>query len=303
MKILLIGSTGQLGREIIKSSPKNFDLVYPSKINFDLSNASQCYEYILDTLPDWVINSGAYTNVDKAETEKEIVYEINAKGPQSIAKALSKTNGKLIQISTDYVFNGEQNTPYKIDKKICPMNYYGFSKAAGEKFIQNLMPENNKVCIIRTSWLMSPYGNNFATKMMKLLHDRDEVKVVYDQISSPTTTTSLAKAIWKTIELNNLFSLTKKIFPRIIHFSNSGIASWYDVAEAIGEIGIKTGLIKKMATLIPIESCEYQSAALRPKYSVLESNQTKKFLNIKNLYWRTALLEDFKSFLNLQNQK
>ena len=302
MKILLIGSTGQLGRELIKSSPKNIDLIYPSKINFDLSNTTQCYKYILDTLPDWVINSGAYTNVDKAEKEKEIAYEINAKGPQSIAKALSKTNGKLIHISTDYVFNGEQNTPYKVNKKISPINYYGFSKAKGEELIQKLLPENNKLCIIRTSWLMSPYGNNFATKIMKSLQDRDEVKVVYDQISSPTSTKALANAIWKAIELNNLFSLTKKNFPKMIHFSNSGVASWYDVAEAIGEIGIKKGLIKEMATLLPIESSEYQTAALRPKYSVLESSQTKRFLNIRNLHWRKALLEDFENFLNHQNQ-
>ena len=250
MKILLIGSTGQLGREIIKSSPNDIDLITPLKSDFDLRDISGCYEYIINVSPDWVINSGAYTNVEKAEKDKENALIINSQGPQSIAKALSKTGGKLLQISTDYVFNGKQNTPYKAENNISPLNYYGFSKGRGEELIKELLPDNNQLCIIRTSWLMSPYGNNFATKMMQLLQDRKQVKVVCDQISSPTIASSLAKAIWKAIEKNNLFTLTNKCFPMINHFSNNGIASWYDVAVAIGEIGTRIGLIKELGTLI-----------------------------------------------------
>ena len=123
---------------------------------------------------------------------------------------------------------------------------------------------------------MSPYGNNFATKMMQLLQDRKEVKVVCDQISSPTIASSLAKAIWKAIEKNNLFTITNKCFPMINHFSNNGIASWYDVAVAIGEIGTRIGLIRELGTLIPIASSEYKTTALRPRYSVLESKETKR---------------------------
>lgn len=303
MKILLIGSTGQLGREIIKSSPNDIDLITPLKSDFDLRNISECYEYIIDLSPDWVINSGAYTNVEKAETDKKNALIINSQGPQSIAKALSKTGGKLLQISTDYVFNGNQNTPYKVEKDISPINYYGFSKGRGEKLIQELLPDKNQLCIVRTSWLISPYGNNFATKMMQLLEERKEIKVVYDQISSPTIASSLAKAIWKAIEKNNFFTLKNKRFPKINHFSNSGIASWYDVAVALGEIGTQKGLIRELGNLIPIESSEYKTNASRPKYSVLESNRTKKILNIKDLHWRKALFDAYENFNPIKNQK
>ena len=303
MKILLIGSTGQLGREIIKSSPNDIDLITPLKSDFDLRDISGCYEYIINVSPDWVINSGAYTNVEKAEKDKENALIINSQGPQSIAKALSKTGGKLLQISTDYVFNGKQNTPYKVENNISPINYYGFSKGRGEELIKELLPDNNQLCIIRTSWLMSPYGNNFATKMMQLLQDRKEVKVVCDQISSPTIASSLAKAIWKAIEKNNLFTITNKCFPMINHFSNNGIASWYDVAVAIGEIGTRIGLIRELGTLIPIASSEYKTTALRPRYSVLESKETKKILNIQDLHWRKALFDAYENFNQIKKSK
>ena len=162
MKILLIGSTGQLGREIIKSSPNDIYLITPSRLEFDLNNTKECYEYILNLSPDWIINSGAFTNVEKAETEEELAYKINALGPQILAKALSKSGGKLLQISTDYVFNGQQNYPYKTDQTVSPINKYGFSKAKGEEYIQQYLPGNNQSNILRTSWLVGPDGNNFA---------------------------------------------------------------------------------------------------------------------------------------------
>ena len=298
MKILLIGSSGQLGREIIKSSPNYIELLTPSKKEFNLSSPDECYRFILETSPNWVINSGAFTNVEKAEENKELALIINAKGPESIAKALSKTGGKLLHISTDYVFNGCQNIPYKTNQVICPINSYGFSKAKGEEYIQKLLPDSNKLCIIRTSWLMGAAGNNFANKMIQLINSLDEIKVVYDQISSPTITNSLANAIWRIIKINDLYTQKNRIFPRLNLFSNSGIASWYDVAVAISEIGLQTGLIKKTSKIIPVESYEYPTIAARPKYSVLESNQTKKIININNIHWRKALVDSFQSFKN-----
>ena len=203
MKILLIGSTGQLGREIIKSSPKNISLITPSRIDFDLTNANECYEYILNLSPDWIINSGAYTNVEEAETEQDIAFKINALGPQILAKALSISGGKLLQISTDYVFSGKQNYPYATNQRVSPINTYGISKAEGEEYIKQYLPDNNQSNILRTSWLVGPNGNNFAIKIMQLLNNRDEIKVICDQISSPTTTLSLADAIWNTIKKND----------------------------------------------------------------------------------------------------
>ena len=133
MKIILVGSSGQLGKSIIQKSPKNFQLLIPTKMEFNLRNSSECFEYIIDNKPDWVINSGAYTNVDKAEEEEELAYEINSKGPQFIAKALREIGGKLLQISTDYVFNGCKSTAYKVDDRVSPINHYGYTKAKAEE--------------------------------------------------------------------------------------------------------------------------------------------------------------------------
>ena len=300
MKILLIGSSGQLGREIIKSSPNDINLITPSRLQFDLNKTNECYEYILNLSPDWIINSGAFTNVDKAETEKELAYKINALGPQILAKALSISGGKLLQISTDYVFNGQQNYPYKTDQKVSPINTYGISKAKGEEYIKQYLPGNNQSNILRTSWLVGPNGNNFALKIMQLLNDRDEIKVICDQISSPTTTLSLADAIWNIIKKNEEYSRKNKFFPIVNHFCNDGVASWYDFAVAIREIGLKTGLIIKAGEIKPIKSKEYPSKTQRPKYSVLDTFNTKKIIGLENSHWRNEL---FKCFNNSSSIK
>ena len=295
MKILLIGSAGQLGREIIKSSPNDICLITPSRFEFDLKNTKECYEYILNLSPDWIINSGAFTNVEKAEIEEELAYKVNALGPQILAKALSKSGGKLLQISTDYVFNGKQNYPYKTDQKVSPINKYGMSKAKGEEYIKQYLPGNNQSNILRTSWLVGPNGNNFALKIMQLLNNKDEIKVICDQISSPTTTLSLADAIWNTIKKNEEYSRRNKFFPTISHFCNDGVASWYDFAVSIREIGLKTGLIKKAGEIKPIQSNEYPSKTQRPKYSVLDTFKTKKIIGLKNSHWRNELLKCFQN--------
>ena len=138
MRILLVGSSGQVGKSIIQKCPKNIKLLTPDKLEFDLKSGIKCYEYIISNKPDWVINSGAYTNVDKAEREKDLAYKINSEGPQYIAKALQKIGGKLLQISTDYVFNGEQNTPYLPNQKLSPINTYGRSKAKAEELLTDI---------------------------------------------------------------------------------------------------------------------------------------------------------------------
>ncbi len=293
MKILLVGSSGQVGKSIIQKCPKNIQLLTPDKMEFDLKSGVKCYEYIIANKPDWVINSGAYTNVDKAEREKDLAYKVNSEGPQYIAKAVQLIEGKLLQISTDYVFNGEQNKPYLPNQKLTPINTYGRSKAKAEELISNILVRKNQLSILRTSWIISTYGNNFATKIMQLNNEKDEIKVVCDQIGSPTCSKSLANAIWKLLKINDKYSEEGKVFPKISQFTDGGIASWYDVAEAVGEIAIKKGLIDKLAFIKPIYSSEFPTEALRPSYSVLESNQTKEILNFKNVHWRNSLMHEF----------
>ncbi len=293
MKILLIGSTGQLGKAIINSKPTDVKLLTPNKSELNLTLNDLCVEYIIKNRPHWIINSGAYTNVDKAEIEEDIAYEINANGPSCIAKAILKTGSKLLHISTDYVFDGQQNIPYEPNQKVSPINAYGLSKAKGEEYLVKMIKKDNQLSILRTSWLMSRNGNNFATKLLKLHEERATINVVYDQVGSPTTTSSLSKAIWRLIKTNDFYSKNNKIFPIFNHFSDGGIASKYDVAVEIGKIGIEKGLIKKVADVNPILTSGFPTPAKRPIYSVLESNTTKKILKLQNKYWRDSLFEEF----------
>ena len=293
MKILLVGSSGQLGKSIIQTTPQNVKLLIPTKMEFNLRNGIECYKYIISNKPDWVINSGAYTNVDKAEEEENLAYAINSEGPEFIAKAIRGIGGKLLQISTDYVFNGEQNTPYLPNQSLSPINIYGKTKAKAERLLTDILVEENQLSILRTSWLISKRGKNFATKIIQLNTEKEELNVVCDQVGSPTCSKSLANAIWKLIEVNAQYSDMGKKFPKISQFTDNGIASWYDVAVAVSEIAFKKGLIKKMALIKPIVSSQYPTKAIRPAYSVLESKLTKKILKLKKLNWRDALIEEF----------
>ena len=172
MKILLTGSSGQLGRRLISSKPKNINLITPSSKELDLRDVESCYKYVINLRPDWIINSAAFTAVDNAESQKEDAYKINALAPKSFAKALNYTGGKIIQISTDYVFNGKNNVPYLTSQKKDPISYYGKSKAAGEEAIEKELASNKNYYILRTSWLISEIGNNFILKMLDLFLKR-----------------------------------------------------------------------------------------------------------------------------------
>ena len=293
MKVLVVGASGQLGKAIIQKSPPKNKLLIPNKKEFDLTKGIECYEYIIRNKPDWVINSGAYTNVDKAEKESGLVHKINSEGPQFIALALKKTRGKLLQISTDYVFNGKQNSPYYSNQPLSPINTYGMSKAKAEELLVNILEDDNQLAILRTSWLISRNGNNFATKIMQLNKEKDEINVICDQVGSPTCSKSLAIAIWRLIEVNNIYDEEGKIFPKISHFSDNGIASWYDIAIAVGEIAIKMGFINKLAIINPIFSSQYQTEAIRPPYSVLESDSTKEILKLEKIHWTKSLIKEF----------
>ena len=293
MRVILVGSTGQLGKHLCLTRPNNVNLIIPNRSELDLAKNNTIFEYFLNNPAEWVINSAAFTNVDKAETDKELVFRINAYGPESIAKALSKTGGKFLQISTDYVFSGAQNIPYKTSQNLDPCNVYGHSKAEGENRLIKRLTSMNQLSILRTSWLMSPFKGNFASNMIRLLNEKDQLKVVYDQIGSPTSALNLAKAIWKIIEVNELFSLNNINFPKISHFADDGVASWYDVASFINQVGIKKGLIKNKSKIFPIRTIDYPTPANRPVYSILETQETKKLLKINGVNWRDALLENF----------
>ena len=293
MKVILTGSTSQLGHAIISNKPKNIDLLAFSRKELDLTSKKECTDVINKNNPDWIINAAAYTKVDLAEDYGELAMTINSKAPEIFSKVLKDKGGKLIQISTDYVFNGSVNTPYNTNNKRNPLGQYGLSKASGEQAIERIFSKSGQYIILRTSWLMGPIGENFIKTMLKLHSSRNKIEVVYDQIGSPTSTFSLARICWEIIRQYSDLSNKDKVLPSKLHWSNAGIASWYDLAVAIGEISLELGLISKVAEVIPILSCEYPSKAKRPNYSVLNCSLTSTTLNVKPTYWR----EDLKDIL------
>tara|TARA_B100000579_G_scaffold45520_1_gene31751 strand:- start:15694 stop:16590 length:897 start_codon:yes stop_codon:yes gene_type:complete len=282
LKILLTGAYGQLGQSLRDSIPNEIDLISFSKQDLDLSDIRACEHIVMKHKPDWVINTGAYTAVDLAEINRSKAFAINAKAPEMLSKFLKKIGGKLLQISTDFVFDGNQSIPYKPLNKLNPLNVYGASKAEGE--FQALKNLNTK--IIRTSWLYGVTGKNFCLTMINLHRSKsllnEEINVVSDQIGSPTSTVSLAKACWKIIQL-------ERASPSIMHWSDCGCSSWYDFAIAIGELSESIGLIKKAAKVNPIKSSEFIAKATRPSYSILDCTETWDILNYKPNHWHKEL--------------
>jgi len=300
MKILLTGSSGQLGKSIVRSKPNNINLISLNRSKLDLEDTKKCFKKILKEKPDWIINCAAYTDVDKAECEREKAFKINHIAPKEFAKALSSYGGKLMQISTDYVFRGDKNQPYLISDKVAPINVYGNSKALGENAIKNILKDPNQYIILRTSWLVSPFGKNFVLTILKLLNNEKEIKVINDQIGAMTSTITLAQICWKLIDKNVYCSKNNLLFPSINHWSEEGIISWYDIAVAIKEISLEIGLLKDCAKVFPVTTNQYKFIALRPRYSVLECRDTEKLIKCKRSNWKSSLL---KILLDIQKTK
>ncbi len=287
MRILLTGSSGQLGNSIKLKKPDNFEVISLEKKDLDFTNFESSISFLKKVDPDWIINCAAYTNVDKAENSKEIAYFTNSEIPKTLSLFLKESKGKLIQISTDYVFSGNGNKPYEIHHKRSPINYYGFSKLQGELNIESIL-NKDKYFIIRTSWLMGSKGNNFLTKLLKLHSSEPELNIVYDQTGCYTCVDELSEFCW--FILNNEKFL--KSSSNKIHFTNSGISSWYDIAYEIGEIGLEIGLLNRKAMINPILSKDFKSSAERPNYSVLDTSLIRKELKIYPKYWRKSLYEE-----------
>nr|WP_288239850.1 dTDP-4-dehydrorhamnose reductase [uncultured Prochlorococcus sp.] len=271
---------------MIETKPKNINLIHTTKKDLDLSKTYLCKNLILSEKPDWVINCAAFTAVDQAEKDIELSNKINSYAPEAFANALNITKGKLLHISTDFVFNGEQNYPYETGQKRNPINQYGASKSLGEELIQKENKGLHNSKILRTSWVISPYGRNFVLTMLKLHSEKETINVVYDQIGVPTSAKHLAKTCWKIVNYKNT-----KTLPQILHWSDSGVASWYDLAVAIGEIGLELGIINKIAKINPIKTKNYPTPAKRPKYSILDTTTTSDFLKVEPNHWRINLME------------
>ena len=285
MKILLTGTGGQLGQALRESKPDAVELIATTRQELDLSDTEACRLAVQKYQPDWVLNAGAYTAVDRAESEPALAHAINAGAPEAFAEELDRQGGRLLQVSTDFVFDGQQGSPYQVDQPTTPLAVYGQSKAAGEQAIQRIFGRNNpQGVILRTSWVVGPVGRNFALTMLRLHNEREQLGVVADQVGCPSSTLNLAAACWKSILIGSELPL-----PPILHWSDAGAASWYDVAVAIGELGHSLGLVDAPAKVNPITTADYPTPASRPNYSLLDCTTTRAALQLDGQHWQEAL--------------
>ena len=278
MKLLVTGSGGQLGRELQHLLDKEMPgaAVYTDKEQLDITDQKAIEDFLIKNEITHIINCAAYTDVEKAEDEKLECSALNFLAVKNIAMAADANGCKVIHISTDYVFDGTSNRPYRESDKVNPITQYGTTKRKGETALIALAPES---IIIRTAWLYSPHGRNFVKTMLRLFKSQPEVKVVCDQIGTPTYARDLAKAILKIVNSNQWVA-------GIYHFTDEGVASWYDFAKAIARISGNTG-----CKITPIPSEEYPQGASRPYYSVLDRTRIKATYGVEIPHWEESLVD------------
>lgn len=275
MNILITGCNGQLGNEMQLLEKENPQHKYfnTDVAQLDITNPEAIEEFVSNNAIDIIVNCAAFTAVDKAESSQELCLLLNAKAPEYLAAAVAKRGGYLVQVSTDYVFDGTNHTPYTEDEATCPNSVYGSTKLEGEKLA---MAACANTMIIRTAWLYSTFGNNFVKTMIRLGQEKPELGVIFDQIGTPTYAGDLAAAI--------MAAINHGIVPGIYHFSNEGVISWYDFTKAIHRIaGITSCHVK------PLHTAEYPTPAARPHYSVLDKTKIKQTYGIEIPYWEESL--------------
>ena len=275
MNILVTGANGQLGNEMQVLARENLQHTYffTDVQELDICDEQAVYAYVSEHKIDIIVNCAAYTAVDKAEDNVELCDKLNNIAPGYLARAAQANGAAMIQVSTDYVFDGTAHIPYTEEEPTCPASVYGSTKLAGE---QNVMDHCEKAMVIRTAWLYSIYGNNFVKTMIRLGQERDSLGVIFDQIGTPTYANDLAQAIFAAIN--------KGVVRGIYHFSDEGVCSWYDFTVAIHRLaGIASCKVK------PLHTADYPAKAPRPHYSVLDKTKIKDTFGIEIPHWEESL--------------
>ena len=277
MNILITGCNGQLGNEMQLLEKVNPQHTYfnTDVAELDITDREAILQFVNENQVDGIVNCAAYTAVDKAESNEQLCDLLNRVAPGYLAEAVEQRGGWLIQISTDYVFDGTNHTPYVESDPVCPNSVYGRTKLAGEQAAQQAC---SRTMIIRTAWLYSTFGNNFVKTMIRLGKEKPELGVIFDQIGTPTYARDLAVAIFSAIN--------QGVNPGVYHFSNEGVISWYDFTKAIHRIaGITTCHVR------PLHTSEYPTPAARPHYSVLDKTKIKQTYDLEIPYWEESLRE------------
>jgi len=318
MKILITGQGGQLAWELEQTSPQAFDVICFSSKELDITNQETVNKIVATHKPDVVINAAAYTAVDKAETDQDKAYAVNELGSEYLALACKALKAKMIHVSTDFVFDGTSTTPYQTDDKTNPVNVYGASKLAGDIKVSEIL--GSDATIIRTAWVYSAHGNNFVKTMLRFMAEKDQLGIVYDQVGTPTWAKGLAKMIWALVEKNSkiqgskvqgnkeqgenapLEPLSEASLPlssaaTLLHWTDSGVCSWYDFAVAIQELAIEKGMLDTAIPVRPIPASAYPTPAARPSFSVIDKTSAEETSGIETIHWRkqlSAMMDDLK---------
>jgi dTDP-4-dehydrorhamnose reductase len=278
VKVLVTGAAGQVGRSLAKSAPGDAQLLPVSHRDLDIADADAVLAYVRTHAPELIINAAAHTAVDRAESERELAQRVNADGPQHLAAAARAVGARLIHISTDFVFDGKASVPYRPQDPTAPLSVYGHTKLAGERAVLETLADRST--IVRTAWVYAAEGNNFVRTMLRVMNANGAVRVVADQVGTPTAADSLAQILWKIAD-----------DPRITgihHWTDAGVASWYDFAVAIAEEGATLGLVPPTVTVTPIATADYPTPARRPTYSVLDKSSLAAH-GMVPAHWRRRL--------------
>jgi dTDP-4-dehydrorhamnose reductase len=277
LKVLVLGG-GQIARAVDAAAPLQHQVVTRTRVDLDIVDDDAVARTLAEIKPDWVVNAAAYTAVDLAEDQAAQAYAVNDRAVGSLARASSREGCRLLHLSTDFVFDGKSSRAYPPTADTNPLSVYGASKLAGE---HHVLTSGAAGIVLRTSWIYAAAGKNFVLTMLRLMRERDQIKVVSDQIGAPTWAASVGAAIWRLIEIDASAG--------VYHWTDLGVASWYDFAVAIQEEALARGLLLRSIPILPVPSAEYPTRAVRPAFSVLDTALTRTMLGVRGTYWRHNL--------------
>lgn len=291
MKLLIIGSKGQLGSELVRKCKKsNFSFLALDLPEFNITDMSQVEKTLDDFKPSIIINASAYTNVDEAETDSKIAFSVNSDGPANLAVSCDKNRIPIIHVSTDYVFDGTKSQPYFESDPVSPLGVYGKSKEEGESKLRSILKQH---IIVRTSWLYGKYGNNFVKTMLRLGNEKEIIKVVSDQYGCPTCAADLAEAV---VDISKIIAQNFKIIWGTYHYCGLGITTWHKFAKTIFEIASQYQNYK-VSSVDAITTAQYPTRTKRPAFSALDCGLIKKHFGINTKPWQESLKKTIKRML------
>jgi dTDP-4-dehydrorhamnose reductase len=279
VKALLVGAGGQIGRALVATAPATARLATRDRSELDITRRDAVREAVRAEAPDLILNAAGYTAVDRAEAEPELARAVNALGAGYLAEAAAGAGARLLHFSTDYVFAGTGSRPYAPEDPPDPQSVYGATKLAGERAV--LAPLGARAAVIRTAWVYAAQGRNFLLTMLRLMRERDEVTVVSDQVGTPTSAGSVARAAWAIAAREDVQGL--------LHWTDEGTATWFDFAVAIQEEALRLGLLRRAVKVRPILTEDYPTPARRPKYSVLDCSLARTATGLTPDHWRAEL--------------